>query len=109
MIGQQTVTFVTRTQKKDADGNPVYDDLGNVVYDETEATDDGWLFAPAGFTELVQSQDTVISNPSLYKLGATSTPSAVDAVIVDGVTYEVDGQPQLWPLGVVIRLENATG
>jgi len=83
----QTVTLVTRTlaDEKDADGNDVY----------TETTTDVpnvpvW---PRGASELVQGQDTTITGLSCL-LPPDVDVTAIDAVKVNGSTYEVDGEPQ---------------
>lgn len=71
------------------------DPLGNDLYASTEVTVDG-IFAPGGSTELVQGQDLVIDQPTVYLPTGTSA-AAVDAVRVYGDTYEIDGTPRAWP------------
>lgn len=106
-----TVTLITRT----VTGRDQY---GNDQYGETSTTVGG-VFAPGGSSELVQGQDTVISKPTVY-LPAGTGVSAVDAIVVGGLRYTVDGQPADWTAGspftgwvpqfpVVVQLQRVTG
>lgn len=93
------------------------DDHGNDVYTETDVSVDA-VFVPGSSSELVQGQDTVLTHPTLY-LPADPPPAPTDRVVVNGVTYDVDGTPQMWPASpftgwqpdypVVVRLLNVTG
>jgi hypothetical protein len=76
------------------------------------------VFAPFGVTELIQGQDTVISNPTFYLGDPTVVPKATDRVRrPNGEVYEIDGVPQVFPpnpftgerVGAVLRLERVTG
>lgn len=84
----KSITVVTRTVTgRDA--------LGNDIYTETSTQVDGCVVYPRGSTELVQGQDLVTDSlTALLPPGTAIT--ATDRVIVDGVTYEVDGQPSAW-------------
>jgi hypothetical protein len=103
----QYVELVTRTK-----GPP--DALGNDTWTAITTTARG-AFAPAGSVEQVQGQDTVTTQPKVY-LPPDTKLTAVDAVTVDGVTYEVDGVPELWVnpftghrFGIEVRLKDVTG
>lgn len=91
------------------------DSDGNDVYGTTETPVTG-AFAPAGATELVQGQDTVIATPTFYLSPGSPIPAPTDRLTVRGVTYEIDGQPEVYlnPFtgeqpGAVVRLERVTG
>jgi hypothetical protein len=93
----------------DADGNDVYGTA------ETPATG---AFAPEGSTELIQGQDTVISNLTIYLSPDSPVPVATDKVRreLTGETFDIDGQPAVFvnPFtgdqpGAVLRLERVTG
>lgn len=93
------------------------DALGNDTFTTTAATVAG-VFAPGGSSEQVQGQDVVITQPTVYLLTGTDV-SAVDSLTVNGLAYEVDGQPEDWPpspfsgwqpdYSVVVRLRRVTG
>lgn len=53
------------------------------------------VFYPGTSGENTEGQDQVITQPTVYLPDVDLT--AVDAVIVNGVTYEVDGDPLNWP------------
>ncbi|WP_310962147.1 hypothetical protein [Nocardioides terrisoli] len=81
----ETVTLHTRSVlDQDADGNDVLYDVDTVL--------SGVPVWPAGGTELVQGQDTLISG--LFALLPAGTDvSGIDSVTVYGDEYEVDGEP----------------
>lgn len=103
-----TATFHARTVSgQDAYGDDQY----------TDATTDvpGCVFDPGTSTELVQGQDMLRTQPTLYAPAGTPV-SDVDRVTVNGATYDVDGSPNAltspfsgWSPGVVIRLKAVTG
>lgn len=102
-----TVTLITRAVTGQ-------DNYGNDIYGETTSTVVG-AFAPAGSSELVQGQDTVIDRPTVYLPSGTDV-SAVDAVQINGDRYQVVGTPNDWSspftgwaAGVEVRLEKVTG
>lgn len=104
----ETATIVSRTVTGQ-------DSYGNDVYSEVQTATSG-AFAPEGSSELIQGQDTVITQPTFYLADGAPTPSATDRLIVRGVTFEVDGTPQRFhnPFtgaepGAVVRLEAVTG
>lgn len=87
------------------------------VYSSTDTATSG-AFAPAGSTEVVQGQDTITTQDSVYITDLTGLPAveAIDQLTVRGVTYDVDGTPALWVNpwsgetdGLVIRLRGVTG
>jgi hypothetical protein len=103
----QSITLVGRSRS----GEDAY---GNDTWTESTTTVVG-VFAPGGSSELVQGQDTVISQPTVY-LPAGTDVTAVDQIEVGGVRYLVDGTPNTWAspftgwkAGVEVRLERVTG
>lgn len=108
-----TITFVTKGPKTGRDGD------GNSTYTPTSQDVPGCMFAPGGSTELVQGQDQVTDQPTIYAPTGTNV-GAPDSVIVPGFgTYEVDGLPQAWPPhprtgwqpsnSVVVKLKRVSG
>lgn len=82
----QTVTIYTRTQGSD-------DAFGNPTTTETSTATTGRLRLLRS-VEQVDGRDTVITGWLLYlEPGETITPAS--RVVIDGNTYEVDGQPYL--------------
>jgi hypothetical protein len=103
-----TVTFHTRT----ASGKDAY---GNTTYAETNVDVPNCGFDPGGSTELVQGQDMVRSQPTVYAPTGTVV-GPIDQVTVNGTRYDVDGSPNTyvspftgWATPVVIRLKGVTG
>lgn len=107
----QTVTLVTRTKTG-------VDSYGSDAYGTAEMTVPG-VFAPGSSGEVVQGGDVVTTQPTVY-LPAGTNVEAVDAVLVAGVKFEVDGDPQDWstgspftgwvpPFPVVVALRKVTG
>lgn len=85
------------------------DDYGDQTGVATEETVIG-AFAPGGSAE-ANGTGVVISHPTVYLPPGIAHLSAIDAVKVDGVLYEVDGLPIVWqnPMsgwtpGVEVRL-----
>jgi hypothetical protein len=98
---EQDITLVIRADNgRDSDGNQ--------ILAGTQVTVRG-LFAPGSSSELIQGQDTAIAHPSVILFPPLPTISARDGVIVNGTPYEVDGQPEQWQPGTVVRLMNVTG
>lgn len=103
-----TVTLITRSViGRDGDGNDIYQDVQTVL--------PGCAFDPGGSTELVQGQDLVTTTPTLYAPAGTVI-GPVDAILVAGQTFEVDGTPNTytnpftgWQPGVVVKLRAVTG
>lgn len=90
------------------------DSFGNDVWSTTDTTVPG-VFKPGTSVELVQGQDLLTVQPSVY-LPPGSVVSAVDVVLVGGVAYEVDGSPNEWDspftgwrAGVEVKLRRVTG
>lgn len=76
----------------------------------------GAVFAPGTTTELVQGQDLVTTQPTVYAPPGLPVATPVDRMQVDGVTYEVDGGGDVWTdpwedaqVGQVIKLEAVAG
>lgn len=105
--GSEAVTFHTKTgSTRDGDGNNV------PIYTDTVVL--GCLFDPGGSTELVQGQDVVVSQPTLYVPPAAAIPRVVDQATVRGVRYDIDGDPNLWSdtewtPGIVVKLKAVSG
>lgn len=67
------------------------------------------LYAPGGSSEPVQAGTAaVVSEPSLYWRGHHPDVLASDLLIVDGITYRVEGSPARWPKGTVVTLAAVT-
>jgi hypothetical protein len=88
---------------------------GSDTYGTVATTVVTGAFAPAGSTELTQARDTITTQPTVYLPTGTAI-TAIDKVIVRGVTYDVDGEPSDWrhPLtgwqaGVAVKLQVVTG
>ena len=103
----QTVTLVKRVKSGT-------DALGNDVYTES-TTDVPGAFNPGTSAELVQGQDVVTTQPTVFLPPGTDV-SAIDAVDVAGQRFEVDGDPKDWrnPFtgwtpGVEVKLRRVTG
>lgn len=102
-----SITLLTRTK-----GAP--DAYGNDTWTTTSSTVRG-AFNPGASSEAVQGQDLLTVQPAVY-LPPGTVVAAVDAVQVDGLTYEVDGNPNAWTnpftahdFGVEVRLKRVTG
>ena len=104
------VVIVTRTVTgEDSDGND--------VYGTSDVTVQG-VIAPGQSLERTNGQDLVVTQPTAY-LPAGVEVTAIDALELAGVRYEVDGDPQVWPahpftgwrppLPVVVPLRRVTG
>lgn len=86
--GNQTITGVKRSE-----GPP--DVLGVPLRVETTFTIERCSVQPLSTVEQLSNVDQVTTRLHLY--APAGTPLTVtDAVIVDGVTYELDGDPQTW-------------
>lgn len=104
----ETFAILTRTVTgTDSDGNDVYTDV------ETETRG---AFAPAGSTELVQGQATVLTHDTLYLDAGQPVPGPHDKVRARGVVRDVDGTPSVykspftgWSPGAAVRLLEVTG
>ena len=103
----EPITLITRTK-----GAP--DARGNDTWTPTTTTVTG-AYNPGTSVELVQGQDLLTVQPSVY-LPPGTVVSAIDAVQVAGLTYEVDGSPNEmtspWTgkdFGIVVKLKRVTG
>jgi hypothetical protein len=90
------------------------DVLGNDTWTTTTSTVSG-AFNPGTSVELVQGEDILTTQPTVM-LPPGTLVEAIDAVQVDGLTYEVDGSPNSpvnpftgWRPGVVVKLKRVTG
>jgi hypothetical protein len=107
--GGTGVTLIARTVSgKDA--------LGNDVFTPVQTSILRCGFDPGHSVEDVQGRDMVTVQPRLLLPPDAALPAAIDAVIVNGVTYEVDGSPNSmtnpltgWHAGTVVNLKEVTG
>jgi hypothetical protein len=104
--GQQ-ITLITRTRS----GQDTY---GNDIYTESSTVVTG-AFNPGTSVELVQGQDLLTVQPTIY-LPPDVQPQAIDAVEVDGLRFDVDGDTNVWQSpftgwqpGNVVKLKRVTG
>lgn len=102
-----TVTLVRRTK-----GAP--DAFGNDTWTTAASTAKG-IFAPGSSQEQINARDTLTVQPIVY-LAPGADVRHIDAVIVAGRTYEVDGEPTVWTspwtgwsAGVEVRLRYVEG
>lgn len=100
-----TVTLVTRTK-----GTP--DAFGNDTWTESTSDVQG-VRAPGGSVEQIQGMDTLTAQPTVYLPPGTDV-GYLDAVVIAGHRYEVDGEPVHWrhPLtgwypGVEVKLRRS--
>lgn len=87
-FGQQTVTGVRRTW-----GAP--DALGVPTRIDTPVEITGCSVQPLSTAEQLSDVDQVTTRWKLYA-PASAMLTVTDAVIVNGLTYEIDGDPQTW-------------
>ena len=103
----EMITLVRRTVTgQDGDGNDVYGET---------LTDVSGAFDPAVGFERTQGMDQVESQPQVL-LPAGTVVASVDAVIVRGLRFEVDGTANVWnspftgwAAGVAVPLKRVTG
>lgn len=91
----------------DADGNDTFTPKTKKVQSRA--------FDPGASTEILGSQDTVTTQPRVFLPKGTSL-EAIDALIIEGITYEVDGTPSSyrnsftgWRPGPVVQLRAVSG
>lgn len=108
-----TFTVPTTIHKRVKSGT---DALGNDIWSVTDVDVDAQAFTDGSSVEVLQGQDIVITQPTVYYPPGTDV-SGIDSVTVYGDTYEVDGKPAAhlqspftgWQPGVVVRLKEVTG
>lgn len=110
MLGQFT-RVVTLVQRVLAD---TPDAFGNDRYTDTPRTVRA-VYAPGTTQETENNRDSLLDQPSIF-LDPGEDLSYLDAVIIDGDTFEVDGTPRHWvhPItgwapGVEVKLKRAAG
>jgi hypothetical protein len=89
---------------------------GNDVYTETSVSTTG-VFAPGRSVEQTDGGETVIYQPTIFGIPEDVDVTAIDAVIVNGDEYEIDGAPQEgllspftgWEPGQILTLKKVTG
>lgn len=104
----ESFTLLTRTVTgQDADGNDIYSDAEMPLKG---------AFAPAGSTELVQGQLTVITHDTVYLDEGQPVPGPQDKMRVRGIVRDIDGAPADYQSpftgrhpGAVVRLVEVTG
>lgn len=91
------------------------DALGNDTYIDSASAPVNAVWAPGGSTEQIQGRDTLTITGTLYVAAGTNL-SHLDAVLVNGQRFEVDGDPIDWrsPLtgwapGIEVRVRRAAG
>jgi hypothetical protein len=106
------------------------DEYGNQIRSETAVQVVG-LFAPGGSTESTAGEDRVVTQPRMLLQPGQTIPSAIDAAVPDpvlvldgdgvlqfdldendlvqGDRFDVDGAPEVWEPGVVVKLIRQTG
>lgn len=103
-----TVTLITRTKTSE-------DAFGNDVFTETQTDVAHCPVWPRTSTESTQGEDqTFVGLAAL--LPSDTNVTAIDAVVVDGVRYEVDGEPARFTSpftnlnpGIQVNLTRVTG
>lgn len=106
-LGGQAATVITRTPG-------AKDELGVPTWIETPVTVPGCFLQPSDTDETLGNVDTVISHFKLFAPAGTPLTST-GRVVVDGVSYEVRGDPMPWsdnrgiPHHIECYLRRATG
>lgn len=72
-----------------------------------------WQFDPGSSTETVEGGDRTVTEPTIYAPGSLDV-GRKDRVTVDGLTYDVLGDPHVWKrgdrvVGIVVDLHRAEG
>lgn len=76
----------------------------------TEEQMPGALFAPGRTTEPVQPGVAAVAYaPTLYWPDQHPDITPADRLVVEGVTYDVDGAPARWPSGTSVTLRATEG
>lgn len=87
--GGSTVVLLKR-QKTGTDG------YGNDVYETVPVGEPlKGAFAPGGSAEYTSGMAQVVTQPTLY-LAEVLDVTAIDALSIDGVVFEADGDPLVW-------------
>lgn len=105
----ETVTLVRRVKAAEPD------QFGNDVYTPTSVTVTDCVIWPRGSTEDAQGRDTITTGVAVLMQPGTAV-AGIDAVLIAGQRYEVDGDPQTFrsPFtgrdpGVLLNLTRITG
>ena len=92
----RSATHIRRRLRVDAQGQPLRDKYQNDLYDETSAPLSGCTWEPratlASDAENVEARQQVTSGLNFYCDDPAVDIRAIDALIVDGLRYEVDGE-----------------
>lgn len=96
---------------RERDGATGEDIYGHPIPGETISTDlPPALFAPTPTSLLTQAGiDSTSTQPTVYWPREWPDVIAGDRLIIDGTTWEIDGRPASWPLGLVVILTDAEG
>lgn len=71
------------------------DEFGNDTYTDARAQVSGCVVQPAGSSEQIDFTELVSSDITVFIPYGTDV-SPLDALLINGVTYEVRGVPQQW-------------
>jgi hypothetical protein len=94
--GTVTVTVLRRVKRVDDQGTPVRDSRGNAIYDDVSVDVPNCSVQPGTSLESDdQGRDAVSTYLTIYA-PPDFPDSAINAVLLDGVRWEVSGQPQRW-------------
>jgi Phage head-tail joining protein len=85
----QTITLIQRTL------TGVQDEYGNDTYDETQIEVDYCVVQPSSSAEVVQWTEQVSTDIAIFVPYGTVV-TELDAFLINGITYEVQGVPQDW-------------
>lgn len=90
----QTVSFIGKRPRLDADGKPVRDSRGNDIYDQVpfDVENCAWEPRQSLGSENVDAAQQVVSGLALYCADPDVDVRATDAAMVDGLRYEVKGE-----------------
>lgn len=97
-LGGQVATVDHRQPVIGQDGKPERDARGKVVTEVVSTDVPGCSVQPLTTQETLGAADQIKTRWRLIGpvTDALSAATATDAVTVDGITYEVDGDPQPW-------------
>ena len=71
------------------------DDYGNDTYRDQPETITGCVVSPAGSSEVTQFTDQVSTNVTVHLPYGTAV-GAIDALVINGERYEIQGEPRAW-------------
>lgn len=111
--GLRTVTVVRRVRVESSPGVWARDPRGNAVYADQQVDVPGCSVQPSASTENVADGRVQVTTSITIYAPLSFPAGPVDAVLIDGARYEVQGRPQRWVhprLGhVVVTVQEASG